>query len=218
MLTSPTRRWIPEQRLRRGSILLRSRGSASVRVSRRPDFLRTLPITQIQRFTYRWSSVSFLRLGSAHRPHGSPTMSSRPFPLNRTISEPCVIRPWRSFEISDCAGDRNRRHKAVSHVLFQSRPASRTTARERESWAASAPPGYGRASPDRPAHVWILHGKDALLGANDFAIISLLPVARSASSTTPATKNVSDKVIHERTFRDTANRCHQQEGMFQGEY
>ena len=80
MLTSPTRRWIPEQRLRRGSILLRSRGSASARVSRRPDFLRSPQGTQIRRFTYRWSSVSFLRLGSRHRSHGSPTMSSRPFP------------------------------------------------------------------------------------------------------------------------------------------
>ena len=142
VLTSPIRRWIPEQRLRRGSILLRSRGSASVGVSRRPDFLRTPPGTEV------YLSVVLCLLSSTGIQTSFARLSNyvlAPVSLNRTISGPCAVRPLAA--VCHCAGDRNRRHKAVTHVFDKVVQQAGLRSEKRESWGASAPPGYGRNPP-----------------------------------------------------------------------
>ena len=108
--------------------------------------------------------------------------------------------------VCPCVGDRNRRHNAVAHVLYEAaqeanfRPEKQKAGRHHTRLDTDGI--HQPASPDCPA------GKDAAPGACDLAIISLFPVARSDGSTTPAIRSLSYYVTSERTLHDTAKRCH----------
>ena len=66
-----------------------------------------------------------------------------------------------------------------------------------------------RASHDRPADVWIPHGKDMIPEAWDSAVTSSLrPATRNPGPTTTPTQNLAEHENLKRTLHDTANRCH----------
>ena len=66
-----------------------------------------------------------------------------------------------------------------------------------------------RASHDRPADVWIPHGKDMIPEAWDSAVTSSLrPATRNPRPTTTPTQNLAEYENLKRTLHDIANRCH----------
>ena len=87
-------------------------------------------------------------------------------------------------------------------------PETATSGTTRSHMSSTKPPWKQDSAVDRPADVWIPHGKDMIPETLDFAVTPCLrPATRNPGPTVPPTQNLAEYETPKRTFHDTANRC-----------
>ena len=143
---------------------------------------------------------------SAHhfssRPGCSSTAEVTSLILRTALSAIPFVKFCDPAAVCLCVGDRNRRHNAVAHVLYEA--AQEANFRPEKEKAGRHHPRLDTDGIHQPASLDCPAGKDAAPGACDLAIISLFPVARSDGSTTPTIRSLSDYVTSEQTLHDNA--------------
>ena len=163
--THPTLRWLPP---RDSSAAPSTTRQHAAQAARRMDLFRTSSSPRARAWLvgrpnsplFEWDA-ELVRTAVQHRLHGPGHTMPR---LGQVLDRLCD-----RAAVCPCAGDQNRRHRAVAHVFLpRSRPGSRPPSSEGESWSAPTPPRLRRTSTagrrlDRPADFWILRGIDVAL-------------------------------------------------------